>query len=186
MRVAICGATSTGKSTLIRALTAAGVLRQFGLDIVETNERAILLDMGCMNTGTMTSEQLRRFQSRFLVEKIANEHGQQAYITEHSYVDIAAYWTVRDCLGDTADVNGIVKECRNYSMTYSIHIILPFDAARFKADGYRATDMNLHHAVAHRIDYFLSLWKLRHAVVRTTGLWSRVREVSSILERIAS
>jgi nicotinamide riboside kinase len=181
LRLAVSGASSTGKTTLIQALGESGILKEYRLRVLAIDERAILRKMGCQDTGCMGTDELRSFQLRLLEEKIAQEQGQTGYICEHSYVDMAAYWTVRDSKRKEVADDMIVSRCRRFAAEYDLHIMLPFGAIPFEADGYRSKDINLHQQVAAQIDKFLKKWRLRHVILAERDLAKRVEEVSYLL-----
>jgi nicotinamide riboside kinase len=181
LRLAVSGASSTGKTTLIRALGESGVLKAYRLRVLAIDERAILRQMGCEDTGCMATDALRSFQLRLLEEKITQEQGQTRFISELSFVAMAAYWTVRDCKRKEAADEMMVNRCRRFAAEYDLHIVLPFGAIPFEADGYRSRDMNLHQQVAAQIDKFLKEWRLRHIILAERDLAKRVEEVRFLL-----
>ena len=186
MRIAISGSSSTGKTTLVEALFKQGVLGRFGLKVIWTDERAVLRAMGCQDMALMNVEQLCEFQRGYVRQKIDNETGGDDFITEHSYVDCAAYWVIRDQRLNAAEVSEdeLTTRCRQMAGQYAMHIVLPFGAVPFHADGCRSTDMDLHRRIARQISDFLTAWQLPHVVVQAADLPGRVREVTRVLERI--
>ena len=186
MRIAISGSSSTGKTTLVKALSKQGVLQRFGLEAIWTDERALLRAMGFKDTAAMKEEELRTFQTRFVQQKIENEQGRDNFITEHSYVDCAAYWVVRDRIQTPASVqeDDLTARCRQFASLYAIHILLPFGAVPFQPDGYRSTDVHLHRRIANQITQFLASWQLPHVVLQEPNLKGRVQAVADVLGQI--
>jgi nicotinamide riboside kinase len=183
MRIVISGSTSSGKTTLIHALAKQGVLERFGLKMLWTDERALLRAMGFKDMARMNVEELNEFQRRFVQRKIDNESGRDDFITEHSYVDCASYWVVRDEPNGAAE-DELTARCRHFAGHYAIHILLPFGGIPFRADGYRSTDQRLHRRVANQIETFLTVWQLPHVVLHESDLRRRVRKVTEALELI--
>lgn len=184
LRIAVCGASSTGKSTLVRALVESGVLREHGLRVLALDERAVLRRMGCRNTGCMSADLLRTFQLQLLEEKVACEQGQSGYICEHSYVDMAAYWSIRDASEENTAEDEVVSRCRMLSARYELHIVLPFGAIPFEADGYRSQNLDLHGRIARRISELLCAWGIAHAVLAEVAVAQRVIEVRRLLQEL--
>src|SRR5262245_57339828 len=137
MRIAISGSTSTGKTTLIDALADQGVLERFGLKTIWTDERALLRAMGFMDMAAMNSDELTEFQKRFVQQKTDHEAGSDNFITEHSYVDCASYWVIRDQAADprASREDELTARCRRLAGQYAVHILLPFGGIPFQADG---------------------------------------------------
>lgn len=187
MRVAISGSSSTGKSSLIDALERAGVLTCFRLSQIKTDERQLLEGMGTPDTARMTASQLRAFQKEFLRRKILNESGRDDFISEHSFIDIAAYWLQRDVVSSefACGEDDVLEVCRAHAAWYDIHFYLPFGSIPFVPDGYRSLDMTLHRSVANKIEVLLDQWHVRYRGVRAAVLEDRVDEVAKTLKGMA-
>lgn len=187
MRVGLSGSSSTGKTTLLRALSERSVLAQFGLELLFENEREVLDELGFRDTGAMASSELREFQRVLLDRKISREKGKTAFICEHSFVSMAAYWTIRDSVEEVEGSPGLADPvlalCRDGAALYDIHIVLPFGAVPFEEDGYRSRDMSLHERVAERIDHFHQAWEVNYVVLQSARLEERVEEVREALAK---
>jgi len=142
--------------------------------------------MGFKDMARMNEEELQRFQRRFVQQKTDHEAGCDHFITEHSFVDCATYWVVRDQQSNdvSSTEDELTARCRQLSRQYTIHIVLPFGGIPFREDGYRSTDLKLHRRVADQIETFLKSWHLPHVILRKSDLHGRVREVIAALERI--
>jgi hypothetical protein len=132
----------------------------------------------------MKVEELNEFQRRFVQRKIDNESGRDDFITEHSYVDCAAYWVVRDEPNAAAAADELTARCQHFAGQYAIHFLLPFGGIPFRTDGYRSTDLHLHRRVAKQIETFLTVWQRPHVVLHESDLQRRVRKVTEALELI--
>lgn len=187
MRVAVSGSSSTGKTSLIDALERTGALAHFHLSRINTDERQLLESMGTRDTGSMPAEQLRAFQKEFLRRKVLNESGRDDFISEHSFIDIAAYWLQRDVasLGPVYVDDQMLDVCRAHVSCYDVHLYLPFGKIPFVPDGYRSLDMTLHRNIATKIEMLLDQWGAKYWIVGAAGLEDRLNEVTKVLNEIA-
>lgn len=106
MQIALTGASSTGKTTLLNDLLMTPMFKTHGIVSVQLDVRKIIDSMGIRADGIGADDhQLRQFQWVLLEEKNRQENFHDSYITDRSTVDMAAYWIVRDAK-DTLDSEG--------------------------------------------------------------------------------
>lgn len=137
MRIALTGSSSTGKTTLLEDLMGTSFFQDNEYISVQIDTRSILNEM-CLRADSAgcTPEEMRKFQWRILEEKQAKEAKAASFITDRSYLDLAAYWLAR--------VNKIDQETASYlnaciaaAARYTTHIYLPLGRIPFKNDGFR-------------------------------------------------
>jgi nicotinamide riboside kinase len=179
MKIAVSGATSTGKSTLIRELMRHRQFLALVPSRIETDERAILDSMGCNDMDRMPFPKQREFQIKYLGEKIKSEQAADNYITEHSFVDVASYWIIRDSKTepDSPQNEEFVQTCRAQAARYDLHIYLPHGVLPFKADGYRSRNFEMHTSIDRQIQTLLADWNLRCLKINTIDLAERAKQV---------
>lgn len=184
MRIALCGSSSTGKTTLAIRLMENGEFRNLIPQFITTDARKLLKQGGFTSMDLMTQDQLRDFQLEYFQRKMNLENEQSAFLTDRSFVDVAAYWTERDMEGAEEDeINVLIAPCRERARTYDIHFFLPFGVIPFSADGYRSSDLNLHKRIDRRIRALLIEWKLPFAVMDFSGIDDRAEMVFEWLRK---
>jgi len=185
MRIALTGASSTGKTTLLGDLLKTTIFNNAHIIKSQLNVRNILSEMGVRADGRNNNQQKRRrFQWELLEKKISLESNLGSFITDRSTVDMAAYWIVRDTVGgiDTEDEK-YMKECHTYALKYDVHIHLPFGKIPFTNDGKRPTDKAYNEKSCRTIKELLQEWELPHISLEKTDPIERVTEVIDYLDR---
>lgn len=87
IRLAFCGASGTGKSTLAEAIA-----RELSLPICPTGSREVAKAMGFDSPYDVDKAGKRaEFQERLLREKIAWESHRDGFVTDRSYLDNLSY-----------------------------------------------------------------------------------------------
>jgi nicotinamide riboside kinase len=178
MVIALTGSSSTGKTTLSRSLMKEPEFRKHVDDFLTTDARSILKEMGHQSMDRMEREELRQFQRTYLARKQKMEEGRTRYLTDRSFVDVAAYWLRRDAegLGPEAKAE-VVEACRVGAQKYDLHIYCPFDVVGFESDGYRSENIQHHREIGEQIALFLSAWGVRFITLDTAEHHERVRRV---------
>lgn len=180
MRLAITGSSSTGKTTLAKLLVEAprigDILRRF----ISADARSLLTELGHKSMDRMSRAELREFQLAYFERKKLVEDDLSHFVTDRSFVDVAAYWLERDTFDQSrAERERLLEPCRQLADRYDLHVYLPFGLLPFRDDGYRSNDMMLHRRIDARIRLLLNEWNLRHVTLETTVLDERVTLVSN-------
>lgn len=175
MKVAFTGSSSTGKTTLARRLERrADFSVRFG-QVVGEDARSLLRAMGHMSMDEMSRDELREFQRRYFDRKATKESLLQSFLVDRSFVDVAAYWLVRDSHDlPSPERDGLVASCEKLAKGYDLHVYFPMGVVPFQSDGYRSEDSTFHRRIDAKIAELLSLWKLR--TIRLAGRTPEERE----------
>ena len=185
MKVAFTGSSSTGKTTLVNALLAEPdwpeELRQF----VTVDARKLLVARGYHSMDDMTPNQTREFQRAYFAQKLENERNVNSFLTDRSYVDVAAYWVVRDTAGLNSEIqNELTIPCQHEVKKYDLHVYFPFGLVPFASDGYRSTDIRFHSVIDEKIRAYLDDWKVEFRSLNTMVLSERVALVKDWVREI--
>lgn len=183
MRLAITGSSSTGKSELAKALLRHPIARKLLRERVNLDARRLIEQLGHRSMDEMNQEEARAFELIYFFRKRELEFGKQQFLTERSFVDVAAYWLGRDASPAVRGVTEyVVAECEARAREYDLHVLLPFGAVPFVEDGYRSADGNFHRQIDQRIRDLLSAWKLETITLRDPDLLTRVDAIVSYVE----
>ncbi|HMG75298.1 MAG TPA: AAA family ATPase [Pyrinomonadaceae bacterium] len=183
-RIAITGASSTGKTTLAEALIQHPWFSGLVKTMIPEGSRALLQSQGHAGFDSMTREELRDFQRLFFVWKREAESKVESYLVDRSFVDVAAIWMERDTFDQSLELqNELVLPCKDLAKKYTLHIHAPGMASSFHHNGVRESDLSLHRRIAVRVAQYLNDWKLPHLSLTSSTLDLRVREVRAELER---
>lgn len=126
----------------------------------------------------MNREELISFQLGYYEKKKQLEKGLNNFLSERSFVDIAAFWLIRDTFDQgISEQNKLVIPCHKESQKYDLHVFLPFGIIPFVSDGYRSEDIELHTKVSVQIKNFLNEWELKFVEITTDDLGLRVEKV---------
>ena len=119
MRIALTGASSTGKTTLANELLAAYPK----LNLPNVNARELLVEQGCRNVGDMDASQYKHFQNAYIDRKRLLERAKTHYLTERSFVDAFVYWN-HHCAGCStpAENKRVITLCKRWASRYDLHI----------------------------------------------------------------
>jgi nicotinamide riboside kinase len=177
MRIAFTGASSTGKTTLARALGLDSAFRAVVPGRINVDGRNLLRELGhASGVDSMSRDSRRAFQVRYLAQKRSNEDGQERYLTERSFVDIAAFWI--DTSTDPTDVySEFVRTCETEARRYDLHIYLPAGVIPLETDGLRSNDVAYHATIDASIRRLLREWRLRFVELNMCDLEARVSRV---------
>lgn len=182
MRIAICGAGSTGKTTLSKKLLDEPLIKQLNLKSIDVDARRIIDAMHHMNIDNMTCEERIAFQREYAATKIALEENETDYITQRSFVDIAAYWVVRDAVNETIQFKQeMIDLCRKWAMRYDKHIFIPFGQIPIEFDGYRSLDTAQYYAVSEKIEWYLNEWKIGYHRISSANLCQRIESAKAYI-----
>lgn len=115
MKIALMGASGTGKTTL-----AKRIAEQYGLELNPVGSRSVAAAMG-LETPYAADTQGRReeFQRRLLEAKTEWELGRASYVTDRTTLDNLAYHVLHD-VGSVTDeiVNAAVAHMDEYDVVF--------------------------------------------------------------------
>lgn len=183
MRIAVTGASSTGKTTLVEDLLGTSLFKELGISNIKLDIRNII-DSSQINADGQGCHRnnLRAFQWAVLKEKAKNEEQVGAFITDRSTVDMAAYWIVRDTDGTLDDESdSYLIACKEIASKYDFHIHLPFGAIPFVDDGKRPTSVVFNKKICDSIKNLLIQWNLPHFSLTHSHRNQRLAEVLNFL-----
>lgn len=183
VRVAICGTSSTGKTTLAKAMMADPRVNSVLPNFVGEGAREFL-QKEKITLEQMSLKQRRDFQRRYLVRKReidANINGNTLF--DRSLVDVAAIWVERDAPNNEKLQQEFLIPCERLVSYYSALIFIPFGKIPFQRDGVRIDDIELHRRIGVRIKSLLDEWQLPYGVIESTKIEERVDEAVALLRR---
>lgn len=156
MKIAICGSSSTGKTTLLKDLLKTEYFIERKIKHVTLDNRALLSELKMTGKDLEEcSDSSRKFQWRILKEKIANEKKYDRFITDRSYLDLAGYWLARTNAFDN-ETEEYTSLCLELATIYDLHIFLPFGRIPFEKDGYRPENLSFQNSVSEKISELLN------------------------------
>lgn len=185
MKISLTGSSSTGKTTLVRALMDNPEFSKYAFKFLSVDGRRLLKKLGFNHMDSMSREQLMDFQLQYFAMKIQNELCQKEFITDRSFVDVASYWIVRDTFDKSeAEQNILLIPCMAESQEYDITFYLPFGAIPFQADGYRPESFEFNSRIDNEIQLFLDKWKINYCRLDSGNLSDRVSMVLNELAKL--
>jgi nicotinamide riboside kinase len=187
MRVALTGSSSTGKTTLAKKLLEVPEFRVHVDKFLTTNARGLLDEMGHHSMDRMRPDDRRSFQRAYFRKKQEMEEGQDRFVTDRSFVDVAAYWLRRDAPDRSPEEQAeLVRPCSVAAQRYVLHVYCPFGVLQFEPDGYRSEDLKHHQEIDAQTTTFLKDWGLRFVTLDTPSLDERVERVLQELRLITA
>jgi predicted ATPase len=185
MRIALTGASSTGKTTLLNDLIQTPALIKCGIKSVLMDTRRILSKMGLRADGFGSDPgRMKAFQWALLEEKVKLENLETNYITDRSTVDLAAYWLIRDVKGGLSEEDErYISDCKAFASKYDLHLHLPFGAIPFTDDGHRPKERLFNECICRTVNRLLYQWNLPHLRLESVDRLERVREVLSLIDK---
>lgn len=186
MRIALCGSSSTGKTALANELMNIPTINDILKRRLNVDARLLLRSMGFMNMDEMTEEETRLFQCAYYFKKKLLECNAEDFLTERSFVDIAAFWLIRDARSCSCNLHKWFADlCFSEAVKYDMHIFIPFGLIPFQPDGYRSTDLKVHKLISSQIETLLISWNINYIKITTADLSERIKvAVSSIASLI--
>lgn len=186
MRIALTGASSTGKTTLLEDLLETPFFRAYGISNVKLDVRKTI-ELMRIKAGGVVGEQNRQreFQWGILKKKLILEDLYDNYATDRSTVDMAAYWLVRDTDGNLDEESkNYLSKCKVFASRYDFHVHLPFGAIPFVEDGQRPSSELFNKRTCDTIKNLLKQWNLPHISLVNTGRKERIDEIISFLKNL--
>jgi nicotinamide riboside kinase len=180
MRVAFTGSSSTGKTTLAKKVVPALQAKGWGGRFLTTNARGLLQELGHAGVDAMDLSQKREFQRLYLDRKLAQEQAETEFITDRSFVDVAAYWIEYNGL-EVQCRDDFIERCRESSVQYDAHFYFPVGLLPLHADGFRSTDETSRQRIDGLIQMLAAEWGVECHPVESVDLPCREEHVVSIL-----
>ena len=185
MKIALTGASSVGKSFLSDHLMKNDEFSKHIKKFITPDARSILDSMECKNTDLMTREDLRTFQLAYYKKKADLEKGESNFLTERSFIDVEAYWNVRDTFDMPINMKKMISaKCKDHAQGYDFHVYLPFGVVPFESDGYRSEDLEFHSRVDRKILSLLNEWNIDYIRLDEIDIEVRLGNVISRMENI--
>lgn len=130
MKIAFTGASSTGKTTLAKAIEEKLLLKYINVD-----SREIIDGLNHSNIDNLNEQEFIEFQKVWLNEKLENEKSINSFITDRTYIDAIAYMRNRN-INNIELFNNYIKKMDVYDFIF----YLPIQRISFLNDGYRSKD----------------------------------------------
>lgn len=178
MKIAFTGSSSTGKTTLSLRLHKDARFRDIIPNLLAVDARSLLESNKFKSMDKMTREEQRGFQRLYLQRKIDLEEKKNYYITDRSFIDVAAYWLERDSEGLAAsNVDSYVNICRQQTSRYDLHFYFPYGLLPFESDGYRSELLYFHERIDKCIRQLLAEWSVKVINLNMVDLEERYETV---------
>ncbi|XCN74149.1 MAG: AAA family ATPase [Candidatus Electrothrix aestuarii] len=182
MQIAITGASSTGKTTLSKRVITNKYFQDKAILRLNVDARELLRSFDIKNMDKMSILQKKKFQIEYFKKKKLLEEKKDNFITERSFVDVAAYWSVKNLFIDSIDEhNEFILSCLKKSLNYDLHIFIPFGLIPFQPDGYRSNDLEFHKKIDRQIFSYLEDWSINYIEIKKSSVEERVKEVIGAL-----
>ena len=156
MRIGIIGAAGTGKTALAKNLSA-----HLGVPLVDDFVLTILREQGRDSwRGVSDPKARRKIREDALRRKISAEAERDAFVSDKTVVDYAAYWLQNQSEHEDAAINAtFVGECRAAAARYDLFVYLPYrDKVDFGVGRNQDPTHNLKVAAVKR--GLLTVWRL--------------------------
>ena len=178
MRIALTGASSSGKTTLARRY----VDLHPSVPLVNVDARKLLDELGVRNTSTMSSAVYSKFQRRYVAVKASSESRFLRFLTERSFVDAYAFWLVH-CAADASarENRQMLQLCKRFASNYHYHFFLPYGLVPHADDGYRHPDRTYHYTISGKIYSLLCEWELPFETLEVADLAQRIERMHRAL-----
>lgn len=178
MKIALTGASSTGKTTIAKKLLDNDIFKKLitqECHFFTVDARSILRANKFLSIDCMTINEKKQFQYMYLKKKLEQEGNQINYLTDRSFVDLAAYWYEIDIETlNSKESNDYYTQCKKAALQYDIHFYFPFDVIRFDEDGYRSTNMDYNKKIDNNILRFLNLWNINYIIINQSDINGRI------------
>jgi nicotinamide riboside kinase len=168
MRIAIAGASGTGKTTLARAIS-----EKYNIPLNPVGARSVALEMGFDNPYDVDKAGKRvEFQKRLFEAKRDWELAHHEFVTDRSYLDNLTYCTLH--MAEHLE-EGAIDTFTAAMSRYDLIFWLPRGHIQRLDDGIRKTNLEYHRM------YEFILWQLLLRAERTADL-GVVRQPGGSLE----
>jgi hypothetical protein len=179
MKIGVCGAAGTGKSSFAEAIS-----KSLGLPFYKSKDitQIILTRDGYDYSSGIQIEQFLANSGRQneILRRTIEQQSTGQFVTDRTVVDLAAY-AVCEMHDEVETVKHIYETCRKYSTIYTHLLLCPW---REKAitDNQKRTLNPWYQLMIHAVERgILDDWGCSYYVVETNETNARVSEVSKLL-----
>jgi hypothetical protein len=152
------------------------------LEFVTIDARDLLRQLGHTSTDQIDLHNRVEFQRAYFSAKSSSESGRTDYVTDRSFVDIAAYALCRDAAGfEPKPLAEFVEACRASSSVYDLHVYCPFGIIPFSSDGFRSELQEFHFAVDGMIRELICAWDLHYITLASPDHNERMRRICAAI-----
>lgn len=173
MRIGICGAQGTGKSTL-----AAALAEKLGMPLITEQARKAAAAMGIEDLSTLRGRPFTgaQFQKNCLNRQIVAEDDLDSFISDRTTLDNAVYW-LKWHSHNAGFIENLIyyTQAEKQAALYDLIIYVPIEIP-LEDDNFRSVNP----AYQREIDYLLGLFlksKDRHYITVQGSLEERVAQV---------
>jgi predicted ATPase len=167
LRIALCGAQGTGKSTLFRGLKA----RMTGLEFIPEQATEIILEWDQI-PQRMSAARKEEFQAEILRRTLALEAAHPAFLSDRCVVDNLAYALGLPCFKRLSERVACHMAARPYTHVFFVRKAFPL-----VGDGVRSEDVGYQEEIERRIEALLRQFGVPYLPVASADRQGRVDEV---------
>jgi nicotinamide riboside kinase len=178
MKIAFTGSSGTGKTRLANELKKLEQFQSKFTQFITVDARKILTEQGNKSVDEMIPQELESFQLKYFAHKTKAEKGKDNYLTDRSFIDLAAYWIVQVApYVSLSKTNDYIQKCCYEAQKYNIHFYFPYGIIEFESDGYRSESAKFHKDVDDQIRKLLNKNKLKTVNINDVDINERKRKV---------
>ena len=145
MKIALSGASSTGKTSVARQFLLTEFAISRGFSICDVGSRALLEYLGLGLADQISSSDYRVFEIMYISRKLYIESSESIFITERSFADCLAYWRIHCAPTATPDEQALIENvCLKSLRSYDRHFLFPTGFLPLEQDGFRHTQIAYH------------------------------------------
>lgn len=172
MRIAFCGASGTGKTTIAKVVS-----QRLNLPLNPVGSRSVASEMGYESPYDVDAFGRRsEFQHKLFKFKKEWEYKNKSFVTDRTHIDNLAYSIVHDCVGTVTPefIEDVLRNSLNYT-----HIFL-FPVSSFlktEQDKSRLHDINYHLVYEWILKMILDQTGIQYKILEEIYIDKRVEEI---------
>ncbi len=161
MRIALCGASGTGKTTIVKNLS-----KVLGLPVCPVGSRSVAASMGFSSPYEVDAAGLRdSFQRKLWAEKRDWERANPVFITDRTVFDNVVYSSLEGYNYPIEDLMEITSHMRE---VYTTVVLTPLTSFHSVGDDpARRQDLSYHHRFEHLLVRMLAWANIKYTQVGT-------------------